>query len=144
MCLHFREYFVVFTGDITLDAPMNRSIMRASHRHRSRRFQRQKRNVVGFFSPPEVTGALDSSDTNSDEDEDEFEERGYSEPSISFASSTMSSSAEDAFQSVDKMGGELDGLVRFIRRSVTALSGSTLEAAPTFGQLSFALEDWDL
>jgi len=33
--------------------------------------------------------------------------------------------------------------VRFVRRGVESLAGGVGEAAPAFGVLAFALEDWD-
>ena len=42
------------------------------------------------------------------------------------------------------MSSELDGLVRFLRRGIEGLAGGTDEAAPAFGVLAFALEDWDI
>jgi hypothetical protein len=66
------------------------------------------------------------------------------EPSFSVLSSSIVSVEEDFFVRVERMSSELDGLVRFLRRGVESLAGGTGEAAPAFGVLAFALEDWDI
>jgi gamma-tubulin complex component 5 len=81
--------------------------------------------------------SLDSSD------EDEVFD-GTDAPEPSFSTTASVSYAEEGFQNrMDKMSSELDGLVRFLRRGVESLAGGTGEAAPAFGVLAFALEDWD-
>ena len=50
----------------------------------------------------------------------------------------------DFFVRVERMSSELDGLVRFLRRGIESLAGGTGEAAPAFGVLAYALEDWDI
>lgn len=65
------------------------------------------------------------------------------EPPSFIGDTTISFVEEDAFARVDKMSRELDGLVRFIRRSVENLGGKGGPESSTFGVLSFALEDWD-
>ena len=137
MCLHFADFFVTFAGDATLDISRQSITMK---RHRSRRQRRQRRNVIGFSQSLQFVQEEDSSD---DEDEEEGEEAP--EPSsfsvgVSFASSVE----EDSANRLDKMSSELDGLVRFVRRGVESLAGGTGEAAPAFGVLAFALEDWDI
>lgn len=60
-----------------------------------------------------------------------------------FSTMNMTGSPEEVVERLDKFSSELDGLVRFIRRGVESLAGGTSEAAPAFGVLAFALEDWD-
>ncbi|KAG6897615.1 hypothetical protein C0992_013055 [Termitomyces sp. T32_za158] len=82
---------------------------------------------------------------NSDEDDDVIESTDTPEPSFSVNTSTSMYFAEEGFQArMYKMSSELDGLVRFLRRGMESLSGGTEEAAPVYGVLAFALEDWDL
>jgi gamma-tubulin complex component 5 len=83
---------------------------------------------------------------NPDEDSDLSEDESllHVEQSLSMAASFASSVEEGFFGRVDKMSTELDGLVRFVRRGVESLSGRAGDAAPAFGVLAFALEDWDL
>ena len=56
----------------------------------------------------------------------------------------MSLEEENFFVRAERMSSELDGLVRFLRRGIESLAGGTGEAAPAFGVLAFALEDWDI
>jgi len=141
MALHFSEGFLSFGGDTTttLDVSRQSLIMK---KHRSRRRRKQKRNVVGFSQ------SLQDEDDSSDQEDHEAGDSGGDplEPS-SFSvlsSSIVSSVEEDFFVRVERMSSELDGLVRFLRRGVESLAGGTGEAAPAFGVLAFALEDWDI
>jgi gamma-tubulin complex component 5 len=89
---------------------------------------------------------LDTEHTSDEESElDEGADFGLgnaTEPSYSMGPSA--SSADGGFlDRVDKMTSELDGLVRFVRRGTESLAGGTGDAAPTFGVLAFALDDWD-
>lgn len=142
MCLHFSEGFVTFAGDTTatLDVSRQSIIMK---RHRSRRQRRQRKNVIGFSQF--LRAEDDSSDDEEDDDED-AEGTGHGqtplEPSYSFGASVTSD--ENFFVRVERMSSELDGLVRFLRRGVESLAGGASEAAPAFGVLAFALEDWDI
>ena len=158
MALHFSEGFLSFGGDTTttLDVSRQSIIMK---RHRSRRRRKQKRNVIGFSQF--LQDEDDSSDQEENENENENENGGAEgierhsigdsllEPS-SFSvlgSSIVSLDEElevDFFVRVERMSSELDGLVRFLRRGIESLAGGTGEAAPAFGVLAFALEDWDI
>lgn len=81
---------------------------------------------------------------SSDEDDDYDDMDAADAPEPSFSINTSASYAEEGFQTrMDKMSSELDGLVRFLRRGVESLAGGTGEAAPAYGVLAFALEDWD-
>ncbi|KAI0032929.1 Spc98 family-domain-containing protein [Vararia minispora EC-137] len=133
MCLDFGDYFVAFTGGTTYNPSRPRF---ATHRYRSRRVERLRNNTVGFVLPQ-----TESSDSDSDVEYDAIEER-LREASLSMRTS-ISLSDQDFFSQVDRMSGELDGLIRFFRRGVEELAGSTSEAALTFGILAFAMEDWD-
>jgi gamma-tubulin complex component 5 len=140
MALHFSEGFLSFGGDTTttLDVSRQSLIMK---RHRSRRRRKQKRNVVGFSQ------ILQDDDDSSDQEEYEAEDSGGEplEPSsFSVLSSSVVSVEGDFSVRVERMSSELDGLVRFLRRGVESFAGGTGEAAPTFGVLAFALEDWDI
>jgi len=142
MCLHFSEGFVAFAGDTTatLDVSRQSIIMK---RHRSRRQRRQRKNVIGFSQSLQAED--DSSDDEEDDDQDaEGTDHGHAplEPSYSFGASVTSD--ENFFVRVERMSSELDGLVRFLRRGVESLAGGASEAAPAFGVLAFALEDWDI
>jgi gamma-tubulin complex component 5 len=137
MCLHFTDFFVTFAGDTTLDISRQSIKMK---RHRSRRQGKQRRNVIGFSQS--FQGPPESSEDESDNDADN--DVPPPEPSFTFAISSVSSVDEGFFSRLDKMSSELDGLVRFVRRGVESLAGGTGDAAPAFGVLAFALEDWDL
>ena len=65
-------------------------------------------------------------------------------PSLSELGTSLTSTEQDFFVRCEKMSIELDGLVKFIRRSVESLAGGTSEAATAFGVLAFGLEDWDI
>jgi len=142
MCLLFSEGFIAFAGDTTatLDVSRHSIIMK---RHRSRRQRRQRKNVIGFSQ------SLQDYDDSSEEEDDEQNVEGTdyghnpSEPSYSILGASLTSD-DDFLGRVERMSSELDGLVRFLRRGVESLAGGTSEAAPAFGVLAFALEDWDI
>ncbi|RPD66877.1 hypothetical protein L227DRAFT_7229 [Lentinus tigrinus ALCF2SS1-6] len=147
MSLHYTETFVSFAGDATHDisrASLHGLSGSVSRHHRSRRLRKQRRDVIGFAQAPSL---LQDSESSSDEealDEESLAGRSGREPSFSFAASTTASFMEDGFLArLDKMSGELDALVRFVRRGVESLAAGTGEAAPAFGIFAFALEDWD-
>lgn len=133
MCLHFSEGFIAFTGDTTatLDVSRQSIIMK---RHRSRRQRRHRKNVIGFSQN------LQDDDDSSDDEEPEG--TGTDPPEPSFEASNILE--EDFYDRIEKMSSELDSLVRFLRRGVESLAGGSSEAAPAFGVLAFALEDWDI
>ncbi|KAG6861976.1 hypothetical protein C0995_009160 [Termitomyces sp. Mi166 len=104
----------------------------------NRRQRQQRRNAIGFSQPLRALQDISSSD----EEDDDIKSADASDPS--FSVSTSVSYAEEGFQArMDKISSELDGLVRFLRRGVESLAGGTGEAAPAYGVLAFALEDWD-
>lgn len=131
--------FATFAGETTktLDVSCQSISMR---RHRSRRQKRQRRDVIGFSQ------SLHESEASSDDEDEEVETNLDAIPDTPDPSFSMMSSVagEDFFTRVDKMSTELDGLVRFVRRGVESLAGGVSEAAPAFGVLAFALEDWDM
>lgn len=134
MCLHFSNIFVSFSGDNTHDTSRLSIVMR---RHRSRRQRRIRRDVIGF-STTEII-----SDDGSDDDDDNNETAGDA-PELSFSLAASVTSYEgDLPDHLDKLSSELDGVVRFVRRGSEAWAGSMSKAAPAFGALAFALEDWD-
>ncbi|KAG6916475.1 hypothetical protein DXG01_006669 [Tephrocybe rancida] len=138
MALHFTDFFVAFSGDTTTTHDISRQSI-SMRRHRSRRHRRQRRNAIGFSQ-----SLLELHDSSDDDDDDDVN-REVEEPEQSFSLNASSISyAEEGFQvRMDKMASELDGLVRFLRRGVESLAGGTGEAAPAYGVLAFALEDWD-
>jgi gamma-tubulin complex component 5 len=106
-------------------------------RHRSRRQKRQGLNVIGFSQ-----SLHEIHDSSEDESDFEVAEGDASvEHSFSVAVSPLDEGVFDG--RLDKMSSDLDGLVRFIRREVESFAGGIGDAAPTFGILAFALEDWD-
>ena len=146
MALHFSEGFLSFGGkNAALDVSRQSLIMKG---HRSRRRRKQKRNVIGFSQNLQE----DDDDDSSDQDEAEGTEHSINNDPLEPSSfSVLSSSTnvslgeeEDFFVCVERMSSELDGLVRFLRRGIEGLAGGTDEAAPAFGVLAFALEDWDI
>ncbi|KDQ64207.1 hypothetical protein JAAARDRAFT_219284 [Jaapia argillacea MUCL 33604] len=134
MSLYFSDCFVAFAGDTTHD--ISRVSLVMTRRHRSRHQRRQRKNIIGFSQSLLELGDDDDSDSDSEHDD-------APEPSFSLGASSISLAEEDFFVRLDKMGSELDGLVRFVRRGVESLAGGTNEAAQAFGVLAFALEDWD-
>ncbi|KAG0698698.1 Spc98 family-domain-containing protein [Suillus ampliporus] len=134
MCLHFSSLSVSFSGDNTHDISRLSIVMK---RHRSRRQRRLRRDVIGFSAPKII-----SDDESDDDDENDEIAGGASEPSFSLAASAMSYEG-DLPDHLDKLSSELDGVVRFIRRGSESWAGGMSKAAPAFGALAFALEDWD-
>ena len=155
MALHFSEGFLSFGGDTTttLDVSRQSLIMK---RHRSRRKRKQKRNVIGFSqflqdededsSDQEEFGGAERGNEHSiiNNDDDPLEPSSFSVLSSSTTVSLVGGEDEDFYVRVERMSSELDGLVRFLRRGIESLAGGTGEAAPAFGVLAFALEDWDI
>ncbi|KAF9559664.1 hypothetical protein CPC08DRAFT_723770 [Agrocybe pediades] len=143
MCLHFGDGFVDFAGSsATLD--LSRQSINVK-RHRSRRQERQNRNVVSFSQNRDHEWSSDEDEDEEDimDSEDGGRIKEPPEPSFSLGSSVMTQ--DEGFPArVGKMSSELDGLVRFIRRGVESLAGGTSEAGPAFGVLAFSLEDWDM
>jgi gamma-tubulin complex component 5 len=136
MSLHFAEYFVAFAGDTTHDISRQSLNMK---RHRSHRQRQQRKDVIGFSQ-----SLLEWHDSSDDDFEPDEEALSPPEPSFSMGASSVSSTDEEFSGHLEKMSNELDGLVRFIRRGAESLAGGSSEAAPAFGILAFALEDWDL
>lgn len=142
MCVHFRTFFTTFAGDTTHDISRLSISMRW---HRSRRQRRQRKDVIGF-SVSLPTDTEDDSDTDNDTDMEmdaqinEAEGSGVLEPSFSIA---PSHAEEDFSTRLERLSGELDGLVRYIRRGAESLARGTSDAASAFGVLAFMLEDWD-
>lgn len=100
----------------------------------------QRKNIIGFSQT--LRDTEQTSDEDSELEGEDFGAGNATGPSYSMGVSV--SSAEGGFISrIDKMASELDGLVRFIRRGTESLAGGVGEAAPAFGVLAFALEDWD-
>ena len=153
MALHFSEGFLSFGGDTTttLDVSRQSLIMK---RHRSRRRRKQKRNVIGFsqFLQEDEDDSSDQEENENDGAEGIEQQHSIGDPlepsSFSVLGSSIVSLDEelevDFFVRVERMSSELDGLVRFLRRGIESLAGGTGEAAPAFGVLAFALEDWDI
>ena len=106
-----------------------------------------RRNTIGFSRSErdhEGDGIdLDVESSDSDQGEGDGDEGYGMEPPSFIGDTTISFAEEDAFTRVEKMSGELDGLVRFIRRGVESLGSKGGPESSTFGVLSFALEDWD-
>ncbi|KAJ3576249.1 hypothetical protein NP233_g563 [Leucocoprinus birnbaumii] len=141
MSLQFSEFFSSFTGDAARHDISRHSII--SKRHRSKRQRRKRRNIIGF-SQPSTEDELSSSD--GDDGDDGREPEILRDPAMeteTFSTINATGSPEEIAERLDKFSSELDGLVRFVRRGVESLAGGTSEAAPAFGVLAFALEDWD-
>ncbi|KAH8096733.1 Spc98 family-domain-containing protein [Cristinia sonorae] len=137
MCLHFSDCFVAFAGDTTHD--ISRQSLLHMRRHRSKRQRRQRKNVIGFSQSLVPADPDSSSESEPDDDSTEVPETSFSLN----VTATIDFAEESFHERLDKMSGELDALVRFIRRGVESLAGGTTEAAPAFGIFAFALEDWD-
>ena len=133
-------FFTTFAGDTTHDISRLSISMR---RHRSRRQRRQRKNVIGFSVPLPADTEDDTdtdTDTDTDAEVDQAEAREVFEPSFS---ATPSYAEEDLSTRLEKMSGELDGLVRYVRRGAENLARGMSDVASAFGVLAFMLEDWD-
>ena len=80
------------------------------------------------------------SDTDTDTDPDQAEARVVLESSFSAAPSYAE---EDLSTRLETLSGELDGLVRYVRRGAEGLARGMSDVASAFGVLAFMLEDWD-
>jgi gamma-tubulin complex component 5 len=147
MSLHFSDLLLAAGGDTTATHDISRHFI--SRRHRSRRQRRQRRNIIGFFQE----GEAHANDDTSDSDEGELRMEGAdaelsgSVPGDSRTASLFAGASQvqaGMLGRLDKMSLELDGLVKFIRRSTENLASGAGDAAPMFGILAFALEDWDM
>ena len=113
-------------------------------RHRSKRLRQLRRNTIEFSNRGDNEGSSLDRGTESSDSEQDHDDEGYNmEPPSFIGDVTISFVEEDAFTRVEKMSRELDGLIRFIRRSVENLESKGGSESSTFGVLSFALEDWD-
>jgi len=90
---------------------------------------------------PLPTDTEDDSDTDTDTDMDaevhQAEARKVFEPSFS------ADAEEDLSTRLETLSGELDGLVRYVRRGAEGLARGMSDVASAFGVLAFMLEDWD-
>jgi gamma-tubulin complex component 5 len=128
-----------------------------SRRPRRRRLNRQQRlrrkNFIGFTS--------DALPASSDEEEDEAEilesspeddegTSAHAHTGLSMDDMTLQTTMSISFadidfaERIDKMGTELDALVRYLSKHTEGLASSGAEEASTFARLAFALDDWDL
>lgn len=139
MALHFSDQFLAFAGDATHD--ISRQVVAPIKAHRSRRLRRQRRNVIGFTH--EMRAVSDSSD-DSDSDAEQRAALGVIEHSFSLvAEESFVDDDESVGIRLDKMSGEVDTLVRFVRRGMEGLASGADDAATKFDVLAFALGDWD-
>lgn len=139
MAMVFTECFIAYAGDATFDS--SRVSITRSRRYRSRRLRRQNRDVVSFTH---ARSLLDEDLNSSDSDVDEFiiPREQVNESMFSFIGSSTSHEGDDPFTRIAKIGNDLDGLVRYIRRKVEILAlDSNIQC---FGILAFSLQDWDL
>ncbi|KAF8638546.1 hypothetical protein AX17_002089 [Amanita inopinata Kibby_2008] len=143
MSLHFSSFFVAFAGEMTATHDVSRQSI-SMRRHRSRRLKRQRRNVIGFSQFLREIGDSSSSSDEDGVDLELNETKNVPETSFSMAASSISIAEGNSMEHLDKLSGELDELVRFVRRGAETLANSAGEASPTFGMFAFALEDWDL
>lgn len=136
ICIHFGDCFTSFTGETSSNQDASHRSLTV-RRHRSRRQRKYRRNVIGFSSSEPADESSDSSEDDDDVDE--------ARPEPSFAIDLSSIWADEGpVGQLDKMGNEVNGLIRFIRRGVDTLAGAEGEAAQIFSILAFCLEDWDL
>ena len=136
MTLRFRD---ALTGDVgqaptTTHAPPS---IRA-RLHRSWREQEGREGATGYtLTSREVVLA---SDSESDPDEEALDQGPFGPNAYRIS---PISHDDRLFGGIYEMQNELDKLVRFVRREVEGLVGSTSGAASAFRVLAFALEDWD-
>ena len=121
------------------------SISLRVRRHRSKRLRRLRRNTIEFsrHRREHEGDSIDPGVESSDSEQDDGDEGPSMEPPSFVGDTTISFAEEDAFMRVEKMSRELNGLIRFVRRSVENLGRKGGPESSTFGVLSFALEDWD-
>lgn len=106
---------------------------------RRRRRGRKASNVIGFTS--EKALSEDSSSSSSDDGADVgTEEDQLDRPSLA---ASISFAQESFGVQVERISEELDGSVRFLKRSMESLAAGTSEASSKFAVLSFMLEEWD-
>ena len=138
ICIHFRTFFTTFAGDTTHDISRLSISMR---RHRSRRQRRQRKDVIGFSVPLPTDTEDSDTDTDADANDDVGQVEGRrADLSMSAAPSYTE---ENLSTRLEKMSGELDGLVRYVRRCAESLARGASDAGSSFGVLAFTLEDWD-
>ena len=145
--LYFTECFSTFKGELPQDGVSRSrdiSVLLRVRRYRSKRLRRLRRNTIEFSRNGGNEGSsFDAGEESSDSEQDDDDEGHEMEPPSFIGDTSISFVEENVFTRVEKMSRELDGLVRFIRRSVENLGGKGGPESSTFGVLSFALEDWD-
>jgi hypothetical protein len=129
---------------------------RSRRRGRLNRQQRLRRkNLIGFTSD-----ALPASSDEEEEDDEHEGEIRESSPegdeatstheAVSMGDMTLQSTISLSFadmdfaERIDKMGNELDALVRYLSKHTEVLASDGTEEAATFARLAFSLDDWDL
>lgn len=144
--LYFTECFAALKGELPQDSVSRSRDTSVSRfrRYKSKRLRRLHRNTIEFSRKEDnEERGFDLGKESSDSEQDDDGEGYDAEPPSFVGDATISFAEEDAFTRVEKMSRELDGLIRFIRRSVEDLGSKGGQESATFGVLSFALEDWD-
>jgi len=161
LCLHFTTVYKAYSGGSGTVDVTHRAIRFTGNRRlgRHRRLNRQQRlrrkNLIGFTSD-----ALPASSDEEEEDDEPEGEIRESSPEGDGATSThetasmgdmtlqstisLSFADMDVAERIDKMGNELDALVRYLSKHTEVLASDGTEEAATFARLAFSLDDWDL
>ncbi|CCA70717.1 hypothetical protein PIIN_04651 [Serendipita indica DSM 11827] len=144
LALYFGECLSTYMNerDNNSERQKDSTLARKRRRRHQRRARHAARNVIGFSD----THQTESTSSSSEGDVGELEEgNGDSMVMGPPALANSTSFAEESFVvKVDRMSEELDGLVRYVRKAVDVLAGTTTPIASIFGILSFMLEEWDL
>jgi gamma-tubulin complex component 5 len=139
MALRFRDALAADVGEAPKIAQS--STTRAESRfHHSRREQGRRKVSAGFARSSR--GAALVSDSESDLEEEEALRHGLFGSHYHNVPPVSRDGGRQLFGDIYEMQGELDKLVRFVRREVEGLAGGTSGTASTFSVLAFALEDW--
>jgi gamma-tubulin complex component 5 len=136
MTLRFRNALTADVGEDPKIAQLS-TTRTGSRFHHSRREQGGRKGSIGLARSSR--GAALDSDSESDLEEEEALRRG---PFGSLYHNVPTVSRDGGSGDIYEMQDELDKLVRFVRREVEGLAGSTSGTASTFSVLAFALEDW--
>ena len=157
LCLHFTDVYRAYSGGAgTVDVSRRAIRFTNNQRSRRRRLNRQqqlrRKNLIGFTSDalPASSDEEEEAEVLESSPEDDEGTSAHAHAAVSMDDVTLQTTMSISFadidfsERIDKIGSELDALVRYLSKHTEGLASSGAEEAGTFAGLAFALDDWDL